>query len=107
MARLALIVLLLANAGYFAWSQGWLRDFGLAPEQQGEPQRIAQQIRPEALRIVAPGNSDEAAPDASAPPVIPATPIRATTVDAARAPPTNPRSSASRPDLAPPVPNRN
>lgn len=52
MARLALLVLLLANVGFFAWSHDWLRDFGLGPERQSEPQRIAQQIRPDALVIV-------------------------------------------------------
>ena len=31
MLRLAVIVLLLANAGYYAWSHGWLRSWGLAP----------------------------------------------------------------------------
>ena len=36
MLRLAVIVLLLANAGYYAWSQGLLRDWGLAPEEQAE-----------------------------------------------------------------------
>lgn len=56
MARLALLVLLLANLGYFAWSHGWLREAGLAPDRQREPQRIAQQIRPEALQIVGRGS---------------------------------------------------
>ena len=39
----AVAALLLANAGYFAWSQGYLRQFGLAPEEQSEPQRMNQQ----------------------------------------------------------------
>ena len=52
MLRLAVIVLLLANAGYYAWSHGWLRSWGLAPVEQTEPQRMAQQIRPETLRIL-------------------------------------------------------
>ena len=74
MLRLAVIVLLLANAGYYAWSHGWLRSWGLAPVEQSEPQRMAQQIRPETLRIlraretppVAPSVASEA--PASAPP---------------------------------------
>lgn len=52
MLRLAAIVLLLANTGYYAWSQGWLRTWGLAPAEQSEPHRLAQQIRPETLRIL-------------------------------------------------------
>ena len=39
-------------AAYFAWAQGLLADWGHAPVQQSEPQRVAQQIRPEALKIL-------------------------------------------------------
>jgi len=52
MLRLVALVLLLANAGYFAWSQGLLLPWGIGPAQQSEPQRIAQQIRPEAVRVL-------------------------------------------------------
>ena len=52
MLRFLVLVLLLANAGYYAWSQGLLQSWGLAPAQQAEPQRLQQQIQPEALRIV-------------------------------------------------------
>ena len=49
-----MLVLALANAVYFAWSQGLLRGAGFAPAAQSEPQRLAQQLRPEALRILRP-----------------------------------------------------
>ena len=64
MLRLAVIVLLLANAGYYAWSQGLLRQFGYAPQEQSEPQRMNQQIRPETLQIlkVNPSKTSSAAP---------------------------------------------
>jgi hypothetical protein len=52
MLRFFVLVLLLANAGYYAWSQGLLQEWGLAPAQQAEPQRLQQQIQPEALRIL-------------------------------------------------------
>ena len=52
MLRLAVLLLVLANAGYFAWSQGLLRAWGLAPAQQSEPHRIRQQIKPQSLRIL-------------------------------------------------------
>lgn len=52
MLRLVVLVLLLANAGYFAWSQGLLASWGYAPTQQSEPQRVEQQIRPQAVRIM-------------------------------------------------------
>ena len=57
MLRLVVLILVLANGAYFAWSQGLLLSWGTGPMQQSEPQRLTQQIRPEALRIV---GSDEA-----------------------------------------------
>ena len=58
MLRLLVLLLLMANAFYFAYSQGWLASsMGLAPAQQSEPQRVAQQIKPEAVRVLP---SDEA-----------------------------------------------
>ena len=53
MLRLTVLLLVLANAGYFAWSQGLLASWGIAPAAQSEPQRLARQIRPEALRVLA------------------------------------------------------
>lgn len=57
MLRLTVLLLLLANAAYLAWSQGLLAPWGIAPVQQSEPQRIRQQIEPQALRIL---DSEEA-----------------------------------------------
>lgn len=54
MLRLLALLLILANAGYYAFSQGLLAVYGLAPATQTEPQRMAQQIKPEALRILDP-----------------------------------------------------
>lgn len=52
MLRLLVLLLVLLNAGYYAWSQGMLRTYGWAPVEQSEPQRLTQQIRPEAIRIL-------------------------------------------------------
>jgi hypothetical protein len=52
MLRLAVLLLLLANAAYYAWSQGWLAGAGLEPARQAEPQRLRQQIKPDALRVL-------------------------------------------------------
>ena len=57
MLRLFVMLLLLANGAYFAWSRGHLLAWGLGPAQQSEPQRVGQQIRPEALRVA---GADEA-----------------------------------------------
>ncbi|MDB5874125.1 MAG: hypothetical protein JWQ07_3567 [Ramlibacter sp.] len=53
MLRLIVLLLLLANAAYFAWSQNLLAAWGVAPAQQSEPQRLEQQIRPQAVRVIA------------------------------------------------------
>jgi hypothetical protein len=55
LVRLALL-LLVVNAGFFAWSQGWfdgLAFFRAQPER--EPERLARQFQPHLLRVVSPG----------------------------------------------------
>jgi hypothetical protein len=54
MLRLAVLLLLLANGLYYAWAEGLLLQWGLGPSQQSEPHRLAQQIRPEAIRVLSP-----------------------------------------------------
>lgn len=54
MLRLLVLLLILANGVYFAWSEGMLRAYGFAPAQQREPQRLTQQVRPEAIRVLTP-----------------------------------------------------
>lgn len=50
--RRLLLLLVLANLGWLAWAQGWLFPWGLGPEQQTEPQRLARQLRPQELRVL-------------------------------------------------------
>lgn len=52
MLRLIVLVFLLLNGVYFAWSQGFLAGLGFAPAQESEPQRLAQQVRPDMLRLL-------------------------------------------------------
>ena len=68
--RILIALLLAANIGYFAWSQGWLADIGWTPHDPSEPQRLAQQIKPQALIALTPAQAKaaEAAALASAPP---------------------------------------
>jgi hypothetical protein len=54
MLRLLVLALVLINIGYYAYSHGLLAAYGVAPARQTEPQRMAQQIKPEALRILSP-----------------------------------------------------
>jgi len=52
MLRLLVLVLLLANGLFFAWSNGLLRAYGFAPTPVSEPQRMAQQIKPESIKLL-------------------------------------------------------
>jgi hypothetical protein len=54
MLRLTVLLLVLANVGYYAWSHGLLAAYGFAPTSQSEPQRLTQQIEPDAMRILSP-----------------------------------------------------
>ena len=66
MLRLFVLLLILANGVYFAWSHGLLRAYGFAPVPQSEPHRVAQQIRPEAIRVLTPLESRRADAQAQA-----------------------------------------
>ena len=60
MLRLLVLLLLLANAAFFAWSHGLLLAWGVGPTQQSEPQRLQQQLRPEAVRVLSASELKEA-----------------------------------------------
>ena len=60
MLRLIVLLLVLCNAAYFAWSHGRLQAFGFAPVSQSEPQRLTQQIQPETLRLFSAQESAQA-----------------------------------------------
>jgi hypothetical protein len=77
--RLLVLLLAVANAGFFAWSAGFLAPYGFAPAVQSEPQRLSQQIRPEAMRIVSPPQGRR--PVSAAPALVPATSASASSVE--------------------------
>jgi len=53
MLRALVALLLLANAVFWVWSQGWLDDVvGIRSTGEREPQRLAQQVRPEIVRVL-------------------------------------------------------
>ena len=53
MLRTLVIALLLANAAFFAWTQGWLDAVvDSAAHAEREPQRLGQQVHPEAVRLL-------------------------------------------------------
>lgn len=85
MVRFLFLALLLANLGFFVWSQGLLAPYGLAPRTGGEPERLARQIQPERVRLLT-------ATDEARPPDAPATNhtgSNTTTTTAAASPPSN------------------
>jgi hypothetical protein len=57
MLRFLVLLLILANGAYFAWTQGYLASMGLAPSVQNEPQRLQNQIQPEAIRLLNPSEA--------------------------------------------------
>jgi hypothetical protein len=66
MLRLLLLAMLLANGVFFAWSQGHLLALGLGPNSPSEPQRLAQQIKPEAIKLMGAGTAPNPARNPSA-----------------------------------------
>ena len=64
MLRWMLALVVVANLLFLAWSQHWLAPLGLGPVSQSEPQRLSQQMHPEAIvrRPARPAASASAAP---------------------------------------------
>lgn len=55
MLRRLVLLVLLANAGFFAWTQGWLAPWLPPPGERREPERLAQQLRPERIKVLSAG----------------------------------------------------
>lgn len=70
MLRALVVLLLLANGLFFAWSRGWLSPT-LPPPHHGErePERLAAQVRPETIRLITPQAASAAAAAAAAAPI--------------------------------------
>ena len=59
MMRALLVVLALANVGYWLWSQGDLAAFGAVPASlsEREPRRLSTQINPQQIELGKPVSS--------------------------------------------------
>ena len=66
MLRALLLVLLLANAGFYAWTQGWLAPWLPPRSEPREPERLAAQVRPERIIVLTAGAASAAVAAASA-----------------------------------------
>ena len=63
MLRAFVFALLVANLGFFAWSQGWLDGVvGARSIGDREPERMARQVRPELVRLLPAGDAASAPP---------------------------------------------
>ena len=84
MLRLTALLLVLANLGYFAWSQGHLRALGWGPDEQREPERLERQMSPEKLKVERVAEAPRTAEPPAAP--APAAPEPAAPAPSAAAP---------------------
>lgn len=66
MLRWVITLLVLANAGFYAWTHGHLAPLGFAPSDQREPERLQAQIQPEAMRLLNAPEPPKPAPEAEA-----------------------------------------
>lgn len=60
MLRRLVLVLLLANLGFFAWTRGWLAPWLPPPADGREPQRLAQQLHPQRIAVLSAGAASAA-----------------------------------------------
>jgi len=74
MLRSLVLILLLVNATFFAWSHGWLNKVvGVQPDSQHEPQRLALQVNADKIKVATPpGLNNKVAPKAVTAPAAPA-----------------------------------
>ncbi len=91
-------LLVLANAGYFAWSQGYLGGVGLAPQEQREPARLQDQVKPEQLRLL---NGPRTAAEPAASSTLAPTPTPTEAAPVPPAPPVAALPTSSAPPAAP------
>lgn len=68
MLRWVLLLLVTANAVFFAWSQGLFAEQGWAPKRVSDPQRLQNEVQPSAVRLLNSGNDKTE----SVPPAVPA-----------------------------------
>ena len=84
MLRLLLLALIVANLGFYSWTQGWLDGVvGIRATGDREPERLARQLRPEAVVILPPESAASSAATAATPACLEAGPFSPTELVAA------------------------
>ena len=82
MLRTIVLLLLLANLLFFAWTRGWLEGVaGLRPHADREPQRLSRQVNPERI-VVLPPDAASAAAAPRGPEAAPSAPQRGACLEA-------------------------
>ena len=71
MLRVMVLALVLLNLVYLAWGQGWLLPYGIGPVSQREPQRLAMQIRPQAIELLTAKEAEQLLLASATPPPLP------------------------------------
>lgn len=99
MLRWVISLLVIANAGFYAWSHGHLTALGLAPAEQREPERLQAQIQPETMRLL---NAPETRQDAPA--IAAETPSAVAAVEAPEVEPAPPLAPEAPVPTEPPLP---
>ena len=85
MLRLVLLALIVANLGFYSWTQGWLDSVvGARATGDREPERLARQVRPETV-VILPPEAAASASTSAAPACLEAGPFSATELAAANA----------------------
>ena len=68
MLRLLVLLLVIANAAFYGWRQGWLDDVvGVRAQGDREPGRLALQVEPQRVRVLSAGPAKGGSPTAMAP----------------------------------------
>jgi hypothetical protein len=102
--RAFVLLAVIANLAFAAWHAGLLRAVGLAPPTQRDPQRLEQQVRPQALRILGPeATASAVAAAATAATVVGPPPAAAEPVVEAASAPGDATQPAAAPASAPPT----
>jgi hypothetical protein len=84
MLRALVLVLLLVNAAFYAWTQGWLNNVvGVRPDAEHEPQRLQLQQHADQVKVMPPGAGANPDANPNRKPALDATPPAASAPDAA------------------------
>ncbi len=67
MLRTLVLLLVIVNAAFFAWTQGWLKGVvDLQPDSQHEPQRLSRQVNADQIVVVSASTSQPASTEPTA-----------------------------------------